>query len=198
MGGGKSGISSDPRERKFEQTFRTEEDKIVHDTIEHGLVYDQYGGLLEHAIGDEYHVEPSTYYLNMQDIRLTHNHPDWNINDVIFPGGVFSPDDLYQFQYYRGTKELRAVDSERRYSLKRMASIDGANGKGMASAYSKYAESLEKEATTVSDKAVADGKIPDDEGHYNKHCMQYIFSHCRKWLRNHAKEYGYQYSEHKR
>jgi len=198
MGGGKSGISSDPRERKFEQTLRDTESRIQHEAIEHSCVFDQYGNLLEEVTGDEGSVSPSSRYMNMINARATHNHPDIIVNGMSFPAGGFSWEDLWQFAQYRGLKELRAIDSERHYSLKRVGQIGVADGKRMAEAYRKAIDDADKKAMEHCDKLVKEGKLIDDEYHYNKEGMRYSDAITRKWLRNHAKDYGYQYSEHTR
>lgn len=200
MGGGHSGLSEATKKEaearaKMEKRLRDIEFRYQDEKVEHGLALDKDGNILEHNKGEEGQVGISSNLLDNEDAIFTHNHPDYEMDGYSWNGGVFSDADVEIISRHPNLLEFRAVDTKRGYALRRIVPPSQARGKDFYAAYAKAWDEQAEKAEVFSSKMMDSGKFNDTDGSYQTMCFTRFNKGMRKWLRNNAKKYGYEYRE---
>lgn len=188
----KSGLK---QETKAEKELRKFEDRISNSDREHLMVLSLDGDILDEAEGE---VDEVSTKVSTRDMITSHNHPDIILPDgTRIQGNIFSPEDLEDMANFN-EYEMRATSSARTYSVRRTDFNDSSGRWPLAKAYAKAWDKAEAKAMQVADKAVEDGKIPDTESAWLRCANLTATRYLRKWMRNNANKYGYEYEEHSR
>lgn len=192
----KSGLSRNGRqETKAEKAIRSFEERVRDDDLEHMVVMDRDGNIIAESVGEADSVDVGLSDDQIKDMITSHNHPDWVLEDgTKIVNGVFSPDDITSMAM-SDEYESRVVTSLRTYILRRKDFNDSSGRKPFARAYEAFWEKAEAHAIAVTNKAIADGKIKDTESAFDRCANMLINKYLRKWLRNNAGKYGYEYEE---
>ena len=166
--GGGGGGSKSPVTK--ESTLAKEEAAIKGNNFETGIVVDANGKVLVRNTGDGSEVKFSKAdTAAMKDNTLTHNHPE---------GSTFSPADVELATKY-GLSEIRAVSSNKTFSLTRVANKRGKNQFSI-----DYKDAMRREANRLSLDIMSDRAFNTKMNTFRSN-----------WLKSNASTYGYSYSE---
>jgi len=196
---GKSGLDKEgTKEQNREKTAREFEERVrdVED-IEHLLVMDMDGNILEEIEGTSENVTSKLTREQRLDSISSHNHPPEIVNgEKIYPN-CFSPDDLLSFAY-NNEYEMRMVTSQFSFSLRRKDFNESSKRNTMARVYGAMWKDAFTKIEKKCNEMVANGTIPDTEEAYMKYGNELLAQMMNKWLHNNALRYGYEFSERSR
>ena len=197
MGGGHSGFSDKKNEySKGFEVAKMYEEGIRDNDYETLIILDKDGKLLSEVLGNGDSVQMSEYDVEVSKDAITvHNHPDWILEDGRrVDGGCFSIDDL-ETMVDGNEYQMRASSRKFTFSLTRVGG-GKKNSKDFPKAYEKFAmgDAYQK-AVDFARGQIAKGHAYDTENDFCALAEVKMSLLARKWLKNHSKEYGYEYSE---
>ena len=190
-----SGLNGE-KSLRAERTVKSFEGRVRDSDIEHMMILDRNGNVIEEVEGLEDEVTYTTPYEMMKDTITSHNHPDAvfeNGDHLVAP--MYSPDDLV-LMAYNDEYESRVVTSVRTYILRRMGAVASDKRNAFAKAYAEAWDRAEAKANAVAKKYLALGKFPDTEQAYMRFANNLANRYLRKWMRNNSLKYGYAFEEH--
>ena len=176
-------------ERRVRETALKHVDKYMNHPFEHGYAIGLDGTILDEGRDG---TNDMCEIVNAQNAITIHNHPD---------GGVPSPQDIRMVGSTNGYMMI-CYDRSRMYILRKMnwgKSSDSLFGD--AKDYRDFARDYEKSMLDCHNRAIETVRQMAYRGEVknNKECREAGFriqnDEMRTWLRNHAKEYGYEYLE---
>ena len=190
-----SGLNGE-KSLRAERTVKGFEGRVRDSDMEHMMILDRNGNVIEEVEGLEDEVTYKTPHEMMKDTITSYNHPDAvfeNGDHLVAP--MYSPDDLATMAY-NDEYESRVVTSIRTYVLRRMGAVASDKRYAFAKAYAEAWDKAESKANAVARKYLALGKFPDTEQAYMRFANNLANRYLRKWMRNNSLKYGYAFEEH--
>lgn len=168
--------------RKAAEELKAAEDSIRNNAMETAIAINKKGErVLDKSDGNAREVHIDLTY-DLIDSILTHNHPS---------GNTFSWEDL-DVAFRGGVREMRACHANGYYSLRRTWNI----GDNIPYAYQHFARDYRDAASnfvrTVTDLIWNKSKQTEADA---TRLNAMVFDFRKTWLRNHAKAYGWEYTE---
>jgi len=174
------------------------------DDVEHGYAinldgkliphYDEDGNLVYDSVGVKGHCN----IYGAEDAISIHNHP---LREFGVFGGTFSDGDI-RSMISRNEFMSVAYDQERVFILKKIGWKKGERSEDerFAHAYRNHADKLYKQIEDSVWSRMMNGEFRNASGKADLNLMSKAttsewLTRSREWLRNHSKEYGYEYRE---
>lgn len=220
MGGGKGGFDkSNQSEAKAEQKMRDAEAQIRDSDTEHMFIFDKNGNILHKIDGSgesvEYDDKANELIRDGQAYGFMHNHPTANIYGEQIEDTPFAVDDIRDMVLAKSNIEY-VVGKNMTYMMRRLQdpnvnksgsghSLFGGNKSpwkkdrsDFAKDYANFKSKAENRAFQITENLCRSGRLPMTDEAYVKHSVNLYVNMCKKWLSNHSKDYGYEWSEYRR